>query len=109
MTSLELAYAHCRELTKAHGKTYYLSTLLLPRAIRKHVFALYGFARWADEIVDQPGDDKETISRKQRARDLAINSLAVQAGPGARFIQEFKPQTEFGNAPKKVVNFNDLP
>jgi hypothetical protein len=55
----------------------------------------------------QPGDSASTISQKQRARDLAINSLAVQAGPGARFIQEFKPQTEFGA--KKVVNFNDLP
>lgn len=55
----------------------------------------------------QPGDSKELLAQKQRARDLAINSLTVQAGPGARFIQEFKPQTEFGA--KKVVNFNDLP
>ena len=56
----------------------------------------------------QPGDSKDVIAQKQRARDLAIQSLATQAGPGARFIQEFKPQTEFSGA-KKVVNFNDLP
>lgn len=56
----------------------------------------------------QPGDNKDVIAQKQRARDLAIQSLATQAGPGARFIQEFKPQTEFSGA-KKVVNFNDLP
>ncbi|HEV2895341.1 MAG TPA: phytoene/squalene synthase family protein, partial [Actinomycetota bacterium] len=35
-----------------HGRTYYLATLLLPRWKRRHVHALYGFARYADEIVD---------------------------------------------------------
>ena len=54
----------------------------------------------------QPGDGKDVVARKQRARDLAIQSLEVQAGPGARLIKEFKPQTEFNN--NKVVDFNDL-
>jgi phytoene synthase len=35
-----------------HGRTYYLATLLLPRWKRRHVHALYGFTRYADEIVD---------------------------------------------------------
>lgn len=56
----------------------------------------------------QPGDSKDLLAQKQRARDLAIQSLEVQAGPGARFIKEFKPQTDFGGK-GKVVNFNDLP
>jgi hypothetical protein len=51
-----------------------------------------------------PGDDAKVIAQKQRARDLAIQSLETQAGPGAKFIREFKPQTDFS----KVVNFNDL-
>ena len=42
-----------------------------------------------------PGDDSNIVRQKQRARDLAIQSLEVQAGPGARFIKEFKPQTQF--------------
>lgn len=56
----------------------------------------------------QPGDSSELLKQKQRARDLAIQSLEVQAGPGARFIKEFKPQTDFSGK-DKVVNFNDLP
>lgn len=44
-----------------------------------------------------PGDDANILRQKQRARDLAINALEVQAGPGARFIKEFKPQTDFSN------------
>jgi phytoene synthase len=49
---LRCAYERCRELNAAHGRTYYLATLLLPPAKRPHVHALYGFARYADELVD---------------------------------------------------------
>lgn len=49
---LREAYETCRQLNAAHGRTYYLSTLLLPPARRPHVHALYGFARYADELVD---------------------------------------------------------
>jgi phytoene synthase len=49
---LRAAYEACRRLNAAHGRTYYLATLLLPPAKRPHVHALYGFARYADELVD---------------------------------------------------------
>ncbi|MEU6313348.1 phytoene/squalene synthase family protein [Streptomyces sp. NPDC047014] len=49
---LRAAYARCRELNAAHGRTYFLATRLLPAGRRPAVHALYGFARWADDIVD---------------------------------------------------------
>lgn len=49
---LRAAYEICRKLNAEHGKTYYLASLLLPPAKRPHVWALYGFARYADEFVD---------------------------------------------------------
>jgi len=49
---LRESYEQCRRLNAVHGKTYYLATLLLPAAKRPYVHALYGFARYADEIVD---------------------------------------------------------
>ncbi|MDT0342824.1 phytoene/squalene synthase family protein [Streptomyces litchfieldiae] len=54
---LRAAYTHCRELNARHGRTYFLATRLLPPGRRPAVHALYGFARWADEIVDAPGGD----------------------------------------------------
>lgn len=42
----------CRRLNAEHGRTYYLSTWLLPPDRRPWVWALYGFARYADEFVD---------------------------------------------------------
>lgn len=49
---LRTAYARCRELNARHGRTYFLATRLLPPERRCAVHALYGFARWADDIVD---------------------------------------------------------
>ena len=51
--SLAPAYERCRELHQRHGRTYYLATRLLPGWKRRHVHALYGFTRYADEIVDR--------------------------------------------------------
>jgi phytoene synthase len=50
--TLRASYEECKRLNSLHGKTYYLATLLLPKEKRPFVHALYGFARYADEIVD---------------------------------------------------------
>jgi phytoene synthase len=49
---LRESYERCRRLNGAHGRTFYLATLLLPPAKRPYVHALYGLARYADELVD---------------------------------------------------------
>ncbi|MEV0616278.1 phytoene/squalene synthase family protein [Nonomuraea sp. NPDC050404] len=50
--TLTASYERCRRLHARYGRSYYLATRLLPRWKRRHVHALYGFARYADEIVD---------------------------------------------------------
>lgn len=50
---LQASYLRCRQLNAEHGKTYFLATRLLPAAKRPYVHALYGLARYADEIVDR--------------------------------------------------------
>ncbi len=54
--TLDESYARCRELNRRHGTTYYWSAYALPRASRPHVWALYAFCRYADDIVDDLGD-----------------------------------------------------
>ncbi|MFY1635452.1 phytoene/squalene synthase family protein [Solwaraspora sp. WMMB335] len=74
-TDLAAAYARCRELHKRHGRTYYLATRLLPRWKRRHVHALYGFTRYADEIVDRmdapPGVERAAALDRWSDRFLA--------------------------------------
>ena len=65
--ALRKSYAECKRLNAQHGKTYYLATLLLPPAKRPYVHALYGFARYADEIVD---DLSSTLSDEEKAKAL---------------------------------------
>jgi len=65
---LRAAYTACRELHAYHGRTYFLATRLLPPAKRPFVHALYGFARHADEIVDEIGRGR---TPQQRADELA--------------------------------------
>lgn len=49
------SYALCKDFNKRHGTTYYWSTKVLPADKRPHVHALYGFCRYADDIVDDLG------------------------------------------------------
>ncbi|MEU8118389.1 phytoene/squalene synthase family protein [Spirillospora sp. NPDC049024] len=51
--TLTASYEHCRRLNARHGRSFYLATLLLPAWKRRHVHALYGFARHVDDIVDE--------------------------------------------------------
>lgn len=64
---LQESYDECKRLNALHGKTYYLATLLLPKKKRPPVHALYGFARFADEIVD---DLASTLSDQEKADAL---------------------------------------
>ncbi|MET8555603.1 phytoene/squalene synthase family protein [Streptomyces sp. NPDC004959] len=61
--ALRAAYTICRTLNATHGRTYFLATRLLPPDRRPAVHALYGFARWADDIVDDLGDDAPPAAR----------------------------------------------
>ena len=72
--ALRASYAECKRLNSLHGKTYYLATLLLPHAKRPFVHALYGFARYADEIVD---DLASTLSPQEKADVLRTWSSGV--------------------------------
>ena len=75
MTTLEESYARCRQLNKAYGTTYYAATFLLPRVKRHHVHALYGFCRYADDIVDDLGP-VPVESRERALGDLGERFFA---------------------------------
>jgi phytoene synthase len=76
------SYAHCRTLNAAHGKTYYLATLLLPASRRPAVHALYGFARAADDIVDT-GLDLTPEQRAERLETWFATALRPPAETGS--------------------------
>ncbi|MEO3886741.1 phytoene/squalene synthase family protein [Nonomuraea sp. B5E05] len=77
--TLTASYERCRRLHARYGRSYYLATRLLPQWKRRHVHALYGFARYADEIVDS------FTMTADRSRALDGLCARVEAGlTGAR-------------------------
>lgn len=77
--SLTASYERCRALHRAHGRTYYLATRLLPAWQRPHVHALYGFTRYTDDIVDCP-DGEAAAERASRLHNWADRFTAALNG-----------------------------
>ena len=83
--TLDESYALCKDFNKRHGTTYYWSTKVLPKVKQHHVHALYAFARYADDIVDeipsQGGRDVPTEVRAEALADFGNRFFAdVEAG-----------------------------
>ncbi len=98
---LRASYAECKRLNALHGKTYFLATLLLPKAKRPFVHALYGFARYADEIVD---DLASQLSVQEKAKELNTWGSKVLSD-----LKKGNSQDAVGRALIDTVNRFDIP
>ncbi|MBI4417389.1 MAG: squalene synthase HpnC [Ignavibacteriales bacterium] len=52
---LRESYQYCEQLAFSHYENFPVASLLIPREKRKHVAAIYAFARIADDYADEPG------------------------------------------------------
>ena len=98
---LRASYAECKRLNALHGKTYFLATLLLPKAKRPFVHALYGFARYADEIVD---DLASQLTVEEKAKELNTWGNTVLSD-----LKKGKSQDAVGRALIDTVRRFDIP
>ena len=100
-SELRNSYLECKRLNNLHGKTYFLATRLLPPAKRPFVHALYGFARYADEIVD---DLASTLTEDEKADALKNWGTEVLAN-----IKSGKSHDHIGAALVDTVNRFSIP
>jgi squalene synthase HpnC len=49
------AYAACAQLARTHYENFPVASILLPKAMRPAIAAIYAFARRADDMADEPG------------------------------------------------------
>ncbi len=52
-SQVDAAYAHCARIARRHYENFPVASLLLPRGKRRHVAAVYAFARGADDFADE--------------------------------------------------------
>ena len=53
VSSLDAAYASCEHAARSHYENFPVASLLVPARMRRHIAALYAFARAADDMADE--------------------------------------------------------
>ena len=48
------AYAYCERIVRSHHENFPVASRFVPAELRRHVWAIYAFARTADDIADEP-------------------------------------------------------
>lgn len=54
-STIPAAYAECRRLARRHYENFPVASYLVPRDKRDALAAIYAFARYADNVADEPG------------------------------------------------------
>ncbi len=72
--TLDEAYRYCERLARTHYENFTVGSLFIPRAQRRHVYAIYAYCRWVDDLGD------ESLSYLSSAASQAgwpVNSIQV--------------------------------
>ncbi|HVR38386.1 MAG TPA: phytoene/squalene synthase family protein [Thermoanaerobaculia bacterium] len=77
--TIDDAYRFCRELTHKHGGNFSVGFRFLPKRKRNAVYAAYSFCRFADDIADEPGENKtERLDAWQAELDACYRGAPTQ-------------------------------
>ncbi len=68
--SLEAAYEFCTRLARSHYENFTVASWLMPAAMRRHMYAIYAYARMADDFADEDRDLAK-LDAWERELDLA--------------------------------------
>jgi phytoene synthase len=70
--SVEAAYAAVERITRQEAKNFAYGIMVLPRAKRQAIAAIYAFARWVDDVADgglPPAEKRAELERLRAALD----------------------------------------
>jgi squalene synthase HpnC len=76
----EIAYRYCLRLARRHPENFFIGSLFLPRPARRHLAAVYAYARIADDIADgelPPSEKLAALDRWERWLDDCLRGVAT--------------------------------
>jgi phytoene synthase len=73
-TELRPAYQHCRKIALNHYENFPVASILMPHKLRWHIFAVYAFARHADDLADEYNDREGLLAWRQQFHDALTGS-----------------------------------
>jgi squalene synthase HpnC len=83
--TVERSYAACEHLARTHYENFPVASRLLPATVRRHVAAVYAFARCADDVADAPGREaSERLAILNAYRQNLMQGTRRVAGSGYR-------------------------
>jgi phytoene synthase len=92
------AYDACLRFARQHYENFPVASRLLPRNLRKHVAAIYAFARTADDFADEPG---RLDAERLRLLDDWLHCLrGCVHGRGSRSSADAARSAAMADAPK---------
>lgn len=98
----ELSYRVSKETTKQYSTSFSLGILALSPKIRNPIYAVYGYVRLADEIVDSfHGYDKEKLLTKFREETYQALEDGISLNP---ILQSFQDTVNRFDIDKKLIN-----
>jgi hydroxysqualene synthase len=81
--SVDSSYRYCAQVAKSHYENFPVGSLLVPRKLRKHFYAIYAFARAADDFADESYDQGYSQAKRLdllgRWREMLIDSRSGRA------------------------------
>jgi phytoene synthase len=77
---LTASYQYCATVARESGSNFYRSFSLLEPQRRQAMEALYAFARWSDDLSDQPGEAEDKRARLQNWQ-VELERHCNPAGP----------------------------
>lgn len=109
------AYRECLRIARGHYENFTVGSLLLPRALRRHVAALYAFARAADDMADEGDVPREERLARLDAWEWALDEayrgrptepvfvaladtatrFAIPVTPFKRLLRAFRSDVDF--------------
>jgi squalene synthase HpnC len=55
------AQRYCSRLARTHYENFTVASVLLPRRLLRHMYNIYAYCRWADDLADETGGGERAI------------------------------------------------
>ncbi len=121
--ALREAYDHCQAVTKREARNFYFAFTTLPRDRRRAIYAVYAFARLADDIADGTDSDASKAEQLNALRgDLtaafdgdprgpvltALVDAAREHGIDLALLEQLIDGVEMDLTPRRYATFDEL-